>query len=55
MTNEPTIYVEIENLRDLIASIDDNGELYPGEKARVEARLAATLVAFADARAKMKE
>jgi hypothetical protein len=40
MTNEPTICVKIEDLRDLLASIDDNGELQHSEKASVEARLA---------------
>lgn len=37
----PATQRKIEDLRDLLASIEDNGEIVPGEAARIRAQLAA--------------
>lgn len=38
-----TVTIEIENLRDALASIEENGERREGEKAHIEQRLAQLL------------
>ncbi len=38
-TNTNLAYRELEDLRDLIASVEDNGEIKPGELAELRARL----------------
>lgn len=39
-TNTTDLYRQVENLRDLVAAIEDNGEIYPGELAMIRTRLA---------------
>ena len=38
-SNTTVEYRRIEDLKDLLASIDENGERYPGERRNVQARL----------------